>query len=77
MSGLDEVGLTSVLESCSHFSSHTRKGPIHPLWEASVHGLFELIVTEQVQTENGISLYHAKPLFFFLDKITLKKNTHL
>lgn len=71
MNGLDEVVLTSVLKSCSHFPSQTRKAPIHPLWESIVHSLFELIKTEQVQTENRLSLNHAKPLIKSLPAIQI------
>lgn len=52
--GLDEVELTSVLKSCCYFSSHARKGPVHPLWESLVHSLFDFIIAEQ-QKINWVS----------------------
>lgn len=58
---LDKLALTSKHKTCSHLSSHPRKGLIHPLWESLVHSLLERIIAEQ--EKNKLSLYYAKPLF--------------
>lgn len=61
LEALDKLALTSKHKTCSHLSSHPRKGLIHPLWESLVHSLPECIIAEQVQRENKLSLYYAKP----------------